>query len=1320
MAHRLFGSVRVGLVLANSVMIAGCYTGLPGGEGGTPATGGGTGEGGDGLICETEPIEGEWVYETDGIQDWRNVVTGENDQVSFPSEDDPDPGVDPLIPCAPAPEGEVGLDGSFDRNFVSHHCFTTAVHAVHLPTGENGELLLMHGEGDQRVWPIGGAPTDMRWHPIPVRTYFEDDIDADPDPDVTDLEWEGRCDVPDIFCSGHVQLSDGRVFFAGGNVTGNASDGGLNATYVFDPVAASSAVAPDAGPFSTFGWEFDLVGEPEPNFALRSTPSATYDRWYPTLTALPDGRVLIAGGESRAAGDPPARLTRVLEVFDPNFNTLQELPGGEEALFPHESGVPEYPFMFVLSNGHVFFAGSEEAAGELAVGGVTYNGYDGYVLVPSPRLSTDAWTWVAPPSEVRFGIQSFTRGGSAVMYAPNKIMKSGGPDGPGANATADTETIDLTAYAESGDPADIPLKFCSTADPDPNPDCTVEPMERPRHLHTLTLLPDGRVLATGGNYRGNAGAGESFWNPCDVDGLATSALDCDEPGVDCYVDRECGLGCPSLCVQDQLDVPSGGADSCTPTGDPSFSCSIIRTVECGSAAACTALWPEGGESADCRESVACHVDGESCVPTYTCDAILAGSTCSSTGTETGVCVRDCDCAGTEGGCTLENEFDACGDLQTYFDPDAAEGAGAISCPAATRTEQNDTPGEEDGIDGRCSPANNACYAIHSAEIWDPSCGTWDELDDQQYPRMYHSTALLLPDARVISMGGGHRSYLGGGVSLQEQPTGQYFAPAYSASGVAPAFANDAPMELVIPHPGEDDVGPQEVMIPLADDTEPVDHVTLIRLGSVTHGFDMGQSIMKLDAIQDGDSLMIAESSDPAFPFNTNTAPAGYYMAFLMSAAGEPSAARYARVTSTRAAEYVCEVDGLVIEESSCAGEPISGVCPTASVVTVALDPPLVDGVTAVVEGFRVVALAGTVGNPEAPSARELAAIASRCATACEQYYAGRDGVSASCAAPDAFLEPALVDATSHDPVDFVHPSQRQGEGLFGTQTLACDLGSTCYNGFDEVLRPVANDRVTAAASPLARDEEWRVVVGGQMGALASSGGSPVSAALSGTIGYSLCAAGNTSAPCPFHLGSLELDLDAPLVLPVTCGGTTTTHTLSELAVRLEQPAFGIAEEGTSWKAFPPGAIVIDAEGVVDSVPFHVRRPNQQPLKLRAGQAWVLMQGADGASLEFSVPCGEDEIEVLVWLGYNNVAIDDFPPQATIGGPANATCPSTWTLAKSVSDADGDLASVRWRVDGVLMQNGITSMPFTQPHLLELVVRDARGATVTKQKNVGCL
>jgi hypothetical protein len=80
-----------------------------------------------------------------------------------------------------------------------------------------------------------------------------------------------------------------------------------------------------------------------------------------------------------------------------------------------------------------------------------------------------------------------------------------------------------------------------------------------------------------------------------------------------------------------------------------------------------------------------------------------------------------------------------------------------------------------------------------------------------------------------------------------------------------------------------------------------------------------------------------------------------------------------------------------------------------------------------------------------------------------------------------------------------------------------------------------------------------------------------------------------------------------------------------------------------------------------------------------------------------------------------------PPQAPEQQPVDRpTRCGSWAFAKSVGDADGDVESARWRVDGVLMQEGITSMALTQPHLLELVVRDARGATVTRQQNVGCL
>ena len=47
--------------------------------------------------------------------------------------------------------------------------------------------------------------------------------------------------------------------------------------------------------------------------------------------------------------------------------------------------------------------------------------------------------------------------------------------------------------------------------------------------------------------------------------------------------------------------------------------------------------------------------------------------------------------------------------------------------------------------------NNGVYA---AELWNPATGTWKTLAAEQATRQYHSTALLLPDGRVLSSGGG--------------------------------------------------------------------------------------------------------------------------------------------------------------------------------------------------------------------------------------------------------------------------------------------------------------------------------------------------------------------------------------------------------------------------------------------------------------------------------------------------------------------------------------------------------------------------------------
>jgi hypothetical protein len=490
-------------------------------------------------------------------------------------------------------------------DIVPHHDYLTAVHAVHMPTDE---FLLFHGQHEERVWTIGEAGENMRWLPIP-HTVEWDVCDCD-------NNCVGAGGYPDIFCSGHSLLPDGRVLIAGGNVTGNDCGGGLVSLFTFDPRNAD----PDALPY---GWtEQEDVME--------------IDRWYPTLTALPDGKVLISGGASRVANGE-----NTFELYDPIAGEVDELG----VTFTWGT-MPTYPFMFVLPNGDVLYAGGEGASDVAS---------EGRILVPD--ATAEGWTWANTT------IETTTNGGSAVMFAPGKIMKSGGIDTDTAEAVDTTEVIDLGCYASD----DYPGTMSWTV---------TEPMNERRHFHTLTQLPNGRVIATGGNTRSNGLLGEHPSNECEVD---------EQP----IKDIEYGPDCPlvyAYCLDHDSDGPLGTPRRCTNDG------------------------------AVCEENIEC---GESCTNSGDCPG---GGTCTNS-----VCTKD-------------------------------DRGWARHRIAATDT---------------CDPRNNACFATQTAEMWDPTCFEWEEFDAQTRPRMYHSTAALLPDGRVLSTGGGHR-----GPSLDEQPFTEYFQPHY--------------------------------------------------------------------------------------------------------------------------------------------------------------------------------------------------------------------------------------------------------------------------------------------------------------------------------------------------------------------------------------------------------------------------------------------------------------------------------------------------------------------------------------------------------------
>lgn len=418
----------------------------------------------------------------------------------------------------------------------------------------------------------------------------------------------------------------------------------------------------------------------------------------------------------------------------------------------------------------------------------------------------------------------------------------------------------------------------------------------------------------------------------------------------------------------------------------------------------------------------------------------------------------------------------------------------------------------------------------------------------------------------------------------------------------------------------------------------------------------------------------------------------------------------------------CEAtEYLIAEETSCSGEPIAGICNPGDIETTSVDLPLVDeGEPSEFSGWVVSIPRGWLRDPADPTMGEVENIMARCIAACELEFLDRPEIAANCTDSGAFETPTLRETNERGARVSIADARADGSGIFTGNALDCDLRDSCASAFDEDLAIARPRRPTSMSEPVGRGEEWFLELSGEVEADSSFAENPVSAGLVGTIGYSECAEGNDEGPCPFYLGSLELELVEPLTLALECGGPPEVHVIDELSVRLVQPAMGIAEEGTDRRGFPSGALALEADGVVDTEPFHALGPARRDFEFVAADGWAQMQGIGGAYVELSMPCGEGVVDVVAWLGFSAVGWPGERPSVTIEVDDEVTCPSTVMLEKTAADQENDIASVRWRVDGVLLDGAVTEIPFTEAHDLTAIVRDERGATYTKSKAVTCL
>lgn len=306
------------------------------------------------------------------------------------------------------------------------------------------------------------------------------------------------------------------------------------------------------------------------------------------------------------------------------------------------------------------------------------------------------------------------------------------------------------------------------------------------------------------------------------------------------------------------------------------------------------------------------------------------------------------------------------------------------------------PTEGDG----CSPQNNGCYATKALEMWDPSCEEWTTRGEQARPRMYHSTALLIPDGRVISMGGGHSDFAW--LQVPEEPNAEYFEPTYTNVPGAARPEVSAPDEMLYNSSIEVTV----------ENGIPVSRATIVRLGSTTHGFDMSQRFIELPPpLGEGGVYTVMAPADEEFEGGwthqaENIAPPGHYMLFLFSDDGMPSVGHYIKVRGPALQELNCEVaPALQADETSCSQEPVGGVCPAGAEVHRQLSFPTVELGSKSFRGFQVYASSNVMHDIANPRPQELEAVHGLCGRACAEHFADVPGASVNCAAVGAFRTP---------------------------------------------------------------------------------------------------------------------------------------------------------------------------------------------------------------------------------------------------------------------------------------------------------------------------
>ncbi|WP_354645122.1 galactose oxidase early set domain-containing protein [Kitasatospora camelliae] len=355
------------------------------------------------------------------------------------------------------------------------------VRSMHASVLHNGLVLLIAGSGNDPDQFAAGTFTSAVYNPA------NGSFTTIPTPS-------------DMFCAGHVMLSDGRLLIMGGNKDYPAADGshgyeGLKSSYIFDP----------------------------DTLAYTRTNDMNDGHWYPSFTEMGNGDILSFGGLRE---DSSGSVTQ--ELFSDATKSWKPLWQVNQTW----SFLGLYPAMILMQDGRLFYSGSHVFGNGTPGTGASIYDYNANTLTDVPGLRSkdqrdQSMSVLLPPAQDQ---RVLTAGGGNVNTNPdaNRLtdlidLKAASPAyTPGPSLPQGTMTGGVPQTGDQGkmyvsmvllpdgkvfetggalhNRAD-PVYEASMFDPGTNafaPGMATDPVPRGYHSSAF-LLPDGRVMAVGDN-----------------------------------------------------------------------------------------------------------------------------------------------------------------------------------------------------------------------------------------------------------------------------------------------------------------------------------------------------------------------------------------------------------------------------------------------------------------------------------------------------------------------------------------------------------------------------------------------------------------------------------------------------------------------------------------------------------------------------------------------------------------------------------------------------------------------------------------------------